>query len=102
MNHFDFDLADELTKKIGRLLFHGWGCQSEERKRAFYKWISDNSWVEDYATFVVIREEFNMLPWWQWPKEFKIKNNKFLKSWLTKKSEEIRLSLIHISEPTRL
>ena len=38
--------------------------------------------------FVVI-EEFNMSPWWQWPKEFKEKNNKFLKSWIKEKSEEI-------------
>ena len=30
-----------------------------------------------------------LLPWWQWPKEFKNKNNKFLKSWLKKKTKEI-------------
>jgi len=88
-NYFDFDVADELTKKLGRLLLEGWSYQSEERKINFYKWISNNSWIEDYATFVVIREEFDMLPWWQWPHEFKIKNNKFLKSWIIKKSEEI-------------
>ena len=29
------------------------------------------------------------MPWWEWPHEFKIKNNKFLKSWTIKKSEEI-------------
>ena len=67
-NHFDFDLADNLTKKIGELLLQGWSSQSESRKLDFCKWISKNSWVEDYATFVVLREEFNMLPWWQWPK----------------------------------
>jgi len=88
-NHFNFDEADELTKKLGLLLLEGWDCQSEERKLEFYKWINKNSWVEDYATFEVIREEFNMLPWWQWPKEFKMKNNNFLKSWLSKRSEEI-------------
>ena len=41
-------------------------------------------WVEDYATFIVIREEFNMLPWWEWPQEFKIKNDNFLKAWIKK------------------
>ena len=64
---------DDLTKKLGHLLLQGWSSQSEERKINFNKWISRNSWVEDYATFAVIREEFNMLPWWEWPKEFKIK-----------------------------
>ena len=79
-NHFDFDFADDSIKKLGRLLLQGWSCQSEERKLDFYKWINKNSWVEDYATFIVIREEFNMMPWWQWPHKFKVKNNKFLKS----------------------
>jgi 4-alpha-glucanotransferase len=88
-NHFDFDVAANLTKKLGRLLLQGWSSQSEERKLEFNKWIRNNSWVEDYSTFVVIREEFNMLPWWQWPKEFKKKNTKFLKSWIYTKRDEI-------------
>ena len=66
-DHFDFDIANDLTTKLGRLLLEGWSSQSEERKINFNKWVSRHSWVEDYATFVVIREEFNMLPWWEWP-----------------------------------
>jgi len=100
-NHFDFDFADDSTKKLGRLLLQGWSYQSEERKLDFDKWINKNSWVEDYATFVVIREEFNMLPWWQWPKEFKIKNNEFLKSWINTKSEKILIKKLiqwHLDE----
>ena len=88
-SHLDFDFADNLTKKLGHLLLQCWSSQAEERKLAFNKWISKNSWIEDYATFVVIKEEFNMLPWWEWPKEFKIKNNKFLKSWIKAKSDKI-------------
>ncbi len=89
MNNFDFDLAEALSKKIGHLLLKGWSYQSEDRKLDFCKWTSKNSWVEDYALFVVIREEFSMLPWWQWPKEFKSKNYLFLKSWIKNKKEEI-------------
>ncbi len=88
-NHFDFHVADDLSKKLGNLLLKYWDSQPEGKKIDFYKWINKNSWVEDYSTFIVIREEFNMLPWWQWPKEFKIKNNEFLKSWLKKKNKEI-------------
>jgi len=88
-NHFDFDAADHLTKKLGNLLYQGWSSQSEEIKLDFHKWIRKNYWVEDYALFIVIREEFNMLPWWQWPKEFKTKNNNFLKSWIKTKQEKI-------------
>ena len=100
-DYFDFNLADDLTKKLGHLLLQGWGSQTEERKFKFYDWVSKNSWVEDYATFVVIREEFNMMPWWQWPREFKTKNDKFLKSWIKTKSKEILIKKLvqwHLDE----
>ena len=100
-DYFNFDFADNLTKKLGLLLLQGWSAQSEERKINFNKWVNRNSWVEDYAIFVVIREEFNMLPWWEWPQEFKIKNNKFLKSWIKKKSEKILITKLiqwHLDE----
>ena len=100
-NHFEFDVADALIKKIGSLLLQYWVIQSKERKLDFYKWVNKNSWVEDYATFVVIREEFNMLPWWEWPKDFKMKNNKFLKSWIKKNNEKILIEKLiqwHLDE----
>ena len=34
-NHFDFDLANDLTKKIGDLLLQGWSSQPESRKIDF-------------------------------------------------------------------
>ena len=88
-NYFDFDVADELSNKLGSLLLQDWNSQSEDRKLDFHRWNIKNSWVEDYSTFMAIREEFNKLPWWEWPKEFKIKNNKFLKSWIKGKTKEI-------------
>ena len=30
-----------------------------------------------------------MFPWWEWPKEFKVKNKDFLNNWIKKKSEDI-------------
>ncbi len=103
-NYIDFNVADDLTKRLGHLLLQGWGSQSEARKLDFHKWSSKNSWVEDYAIFVVVREEFNMLPWWQWPKEFKIKNNNFLKSWINTKNEKILIQKLiqwHLDEQWR-
>ena len=88
-NYFEFDVAENLSKEIGIQLFKGWASQTEERKLNFYKWLKMNSWVEDYSTFMVIREEFNMIPWWQWPKEFRIKNNEFLKLWKQEKRESL-------------
>ena len=42
-------------QKIRSTAFARLSSQSEERKLDFKKWISKNSWVEDYATFDVIR-----------------------------------------------
>ena len=54
-NYFDFEVANYFMNKLGNLLLQGWSSQSEERKIDFYNWISKNSWVEDYALFIVIR-----------------------------------------------
>ena len=86
---FDFKMADSLSKKIGEHLLNSWQFQSEERQNKFLKWIKDNSWVENYSLFIVIREEFNMLPWWEWPKEFKEKKMETLKKWISNKNHEI-------------
>ncbi len=87
--HFDFDFANKLSKKLGEYLLISWESQSEERKTDFYRWNKKNTWVEDYSIFMAIREEFNMLPWWEWPIEFKQRNIKLIKPWLMDKSNEI-------------
>ena len=88
-NYFDFHKADNLSQELGKLLLNGWEYQSEKRKDDFQNWVKENSWVEDYALFMVIREEFNKLPWWLWPIEFKQKNKEFLKQWVQKKHNSI-------------
>ena len=88
-NNFDFDLAENLSRKIGEHLFNAWEYQSEQRKKDFFKWIKNNYWVEDYSIFMVLREEFNMLPWWQWPIQFKEGNIEFLNPWIEKNKEAI-------------
>ena len=62
-DHFDFDFANNLSKKIGEYLLFDWESQSEMRKTDFYLWNKKNAWVEDYSIFMVLREKFNMLPW---------------------------------------
>ncbi|MBD73873.1 MAG: 4-alpha-glucanotransferase [Rickettsiales bacterium] len=88
-DYFDFESADTLSKELGKQLLEAWGYQSEYKKEEFYKWTKNNLWVDDYAIFSVIREEFNMLPWWDWPLEFKQKNNVFLTHWIKKNKEAI-------------
>ena len=88
-SQFDFKLADNLSNKIGEQLLIDWENQSDYRKDNFYRWIKKNSWVEDYSLFMVIREEFQMKPWWEWPLEFKEKKIEALKSWIERRKNEI-------------
>jgi 4-alpha-glucanotransferase len=103
-SYFDFNFADDFSKHLGELLLQGWSFQSEERKLDFNKWLLNNSWVEDYSLFSVIREQFDMLPWWQWPNEFKTKKKSFLKEWTKKNSEKILIKKLiqwHLDEQWR-
>ena len=88
-DYFDFDFADNFSKKLGEHLLNAWEYQSEERKNNFYLWITKNTWVEDYSIFMAIREEFNKLPWWEWPFDFKEKKIEVLNPWIEEKSQEI-------------
>ncbi len=88
-DYFDFDFANDLSKQLGEHLLIGWESQPEKRKSDFLTWNEKNSWVENYSKFIVIREEFNMLPWWEWPLEFKQMKIDFIESWLQQKSNEI-------------
>ena len=44
-DHFDFDAANNLSKKLGHLLLKGWSYQSKERKNDFKKWIENLSLI---------------------------------------------------------
>ncbi len=88
-NYFDFNLATSLSKKLGEEILKDWESQSDERKNDFYFWIKKNDWVDDYSLFMVIREEFNMLPWWEWPLDFKHRKIESLKLWIEEKKDEI-------------
>ena len=37
-DHFDFDFANDISKKLGEYLLIDWESQSEERKNDFYLW----------------------------------------------------------------
>ena len=70
-----FKIADELSALLGELLLKAWESQSSNKKKDFYTWVENNKWVEDYSIFMVIKEEFKLLPWWDWPAEYKDRDN---------------------------
>ena len=74
LNFFEFKIADKLSQIIGNLLFDSWESQPIERKNDFIAWCKKNIWVNDYAVFMTLKEQFQFLPWWNWPKKYKYKN----------------------------
>ncbi len=80
--HFvDFDLADLRSKTLGRLLLEGWANQGSERHLAFDDWCREQFWLEDHASFMELRRQFQGLPWWQWPEKFSLREESSLNSW---------------------
>ena len=59
---FDFKIADSLSVLIGNDIFDHWKNQSELDKKNFNSWCSQNSWVNDYAVFMALKEEFENKP----------------------------------------
>ena len=100
----DFDSANNLSEKIGNQLLYDWESQPNQRKIDFLRWTKNNPWLEDFSTFMVIRKEFDMLPWWEWPREFKHKNDDFLEEWKNKNYNSIlknKLIQWHLDEQWR-
>tara|TARA_Y100001978_G_scaffold140539_1_gene125708 strand:- start:899 stop:2416 length:1518 start_codon:yes stop_codon:yes gene_type:complete len=89
INFFEFHKADELSEIMGEYLLDAWKYQSEYQKNEFNSWCNINNWVEDYALFMTIKDEFEMLPWWNWPKEFRYKDSNAMKEIAKKKAKFI-------------
>lgn len=47
----------------------------------YHAFIAKNSyWLKEYATFVALKELFNGKPWWEWPEEFRLRNQEALET----------------------
>jgi len=89
LSYFQFKVADELSKTIGNLLIESWEFQSFDKKNLFYIWCKNNSWVDDFSVFMALKEEFNFSAWWDWPEEFKYKNNLAIQQWEKKNNKSV-------------
>tara|TARA_Y100001978_G_scaffold145161_1_gene130191 strand:- start:6190 stop:7707 length:1518 start_codon:yes stop_codon:yes gene_type:complete len=81
LNFFDFKIADNLSNIIGNLLVESWRLQPERKKIQFQEWCNENAWVNDYSVFITLKKEFQSLPWWNWPEDFKHKNKEVISLW---------------------
>ncbi|MDD4848321.1 MAG: 4-alpha-glucanotransferase [Bacteroidales bacterium] len=53
-------------------------------KKEFYSFCHENKeWLSDYALFLVIKEDHEQKPWYQWEQSFKIRDEKTIQSYRT-------------------
>ena len=88
-NSLKFAIANKLSKSIGELLIKNWDLQSVQVKEEFSLWLENNKWVNDFSIFSVLKEQFNLLPWWQWPEEFRDKDKIKIDLWKKDNSNKL-------------
>ena len=48
----------------------------------------EKSWLDDFASYVVLKKNFNNLPWYSWPTEYAGYNKKAIKDFVQEHSDE--------------
>jgi 4-alpha-glucanotransferase len=51
----------------------------------------EGHWLEDYALFTILKQEFNNEPWNKWPHEFKIRKKESLEAFAEKHAPDLTL-----------
>ena len=78
----DFPLAGRRASVLAERLSACWHQQPHSRRAAFDRWRRDqSSWLLDHATFMVLREQNNGRPWWEWPEHLAVHDQEALRNW---------------------
>lgn len=83
----DFDAVKQNKSLILHKIFDKW--IESGRKVELDNFVKKNSWVESYAVFMALFNHFNKEAWWNWPNEFKTRNDKALKSFVVEHENEV-------------
>ena len=94
LDSFEFKIADQLSKLIGDQILDSWSSQSEANKKEFYDWCKINDWVNDYAVFMALKNEFEMSAWWEWPVQFRQKQQEAIELFIKSRTNEILVEKI--------
>ena len=86
---FDFKIADTLSALIEKNILDNWTNQSEIIRNKFFDWSKNNSWVDDYALFMVLKEEFDNKAWWEWPEAYRLKEKESVRKFINSRGREI-------------
>lgn len=84
----DYDLAVKIKESLLERAYMGF---QKRKQNAFDNFCDQQAfWLDDFALYMVLRNHFNDTPWYQWPKEFKLRQRKNLLQFAEANSNEIR------------
>ena len=78
----DFSLASRRATVLAERLGARWHQQPRSRRAAFDRWRRDqSSWLLDHSAFMVLRDQNEGRPWWEWPQALAVRDRKALGNW---------------------
>lgn len=87
-SYVDYAKMYESRFKLLRLAFERWDSEKEEGFDEFVK--ENHSWLEDYCTYMAIKNDLGGIGWLDWPKELRDRQPKALKEAGERLAEEIQ------------
>jgi malto-oligosyltrehalose synthase/4-alpha-glucanotransferase len=89
--HTDYEAAEKIKSKLFDLAYNRFkdgkfsalGHQFEEfcKKEAY--------WLDDFALFVMLKQEMDNKPWYEWPEQYKMRNEDALEEFRQKHTDKI-------------
>ncbi len=77
----EFDAVAQFKFRLLRLAAERFALRGD-RRCEFETFCSDNGcWLDDYALFIALKEEFGGAPWYEWPAELKGRRTEALGEW---------------------
>ena len=70
-DHIDFDRVKTLKKELlHRSYEHFTQHASDEQRHALAEFVTDNSWLHEWALYAALKGRYDGRPWTAWPREF--------------------------------
>ena len=90
-NYIDYDKVKANKYPFLEIAFQKFSeLATLEEEAEFHAFCIENSdWIEDYALFMSLKEEFLQKPWYEWDNDIKLRKSKALKSYSEKLEERI-------------
>ena len=84
-----FSLTQESKEKLFRKAFANFNIRQDKREEYLAFQQENKVWLDDYCLYVVLKNDFNQLPWYEWEKPIALREETILAALRADLSEEI-------------